>query len=109
MAKFCGKIGYSETIAPTEDNPGVWTETITERGPYYGDILTNTRRLDQSKDSTIDDIRVTNRLSILADPYALQNFMYIKYVIFNGMKLKVPTVDVEYPRLVLTLGGLWNE
>lgn len=108
MAKFYGKVGYSETVEPTADNPGVWTERIVEK-PYYGDILSQTRRSEESSDSTIDGINVSNRISIVADPYALQNFMYIKYVIFGGVKWKVPSVDVEYPRLVLRLGDLWNE
>lgn len=105
--KFYGKVGYAESVAPAEDNPGVWKERIVEK-PYYGDVLSFTRRVESSQDSTIDDINISNRISIIADPYAMQNFMNIEYVIFGGAKWKVPTVDVEYPRLILRLGGLWN-
>lgn len=106
MAKFYGKVGYTETVE-LEDCPGVWEDQITERN-YYGDILSLSRRLEGSQDSTIDGINLSNRISILADPYALNNFANIRYVIFGGAKWKVSTVEVEYPRLILNVGGLWN-
>lgn len=104
MARFCGKIGYA---VQSETAPGVWTESITER-LYYGDIIRNSRRL-QSSGSLNDDIEISNRLSIIADPFAYENFHAMRYVIFMGSKWKISEAEVEYPRLVLSLGGLYNE
>lgn len=103
MAKWYGVIGYAETV---ETAPGVWEERITERS-YYGDVIRNTRRL-QSTEHLNDDVNVSNEISILADPYAINNFHSMRYVGFMGAKWKVSNVDVQYPRLKLTIGGLYN-
>lgn len=103
MAKFCGVIGFAEKV---ETSPGVWEEEITPR-LYYGDLSRNTRRL-QSTDQLNDDINIANEVSILADPYANENFHSMRYVEFMGAKWKVSNVEVQYPRLILTLGGVWN-
>jgi hypothetical protein len=103
MAKYYGVIGYAETI---ETRPGVWEEKITERS-YYGDIIKNNRNL-QNSEYLNDNINVSNQISIVADPYAIANFHAIRYAEFMGAKWKVPSVDVQTPRLLLTLGGLYN-
>lgn len=104
MAKFFGVIGFGGT---EETVPGVWEDKITER-EYYGDLIRNTRRL-QSADQLNDDINISNEISIVADPYANANFHSIRYVEFMGAKWKVSNVEVQFPRLILTLGGVWNE
>lgn len=103
MAKFYGAIGYAKTV---ETKPGVWTEQITERD-YYGDVIRNSRRL-QSSDKVNDDISISNQISIVADPYAINNFHSMRYAEFMGAKWKISDVEVQYPRLLLTLGGLYN-
>lgn len=105
MAKWYGVIGYAETV---EKTPGVWKEEITERN-YSGDVIRNTSRWSTSSDSTNDDLTVNNQISILADPFAYQNFHSIKYLEFMGAKWKVNSVDAsQYPRLILTIGGVYN-
>lgn len=104
MAKWFGVIGFAETV---ETVPGVWEEKITKRS-YYGDVGRNTRRL-QSSDQLNDDINVANEISVVADPFANQNFHKIRYVEFMGSNWKVGNVEVRYPRLVLTVGGVYNE
>lgn len=103
MTKYYGSVGYADTV---ETSPGVEVEEITSRD-YYGDVLYNTRRLENSGEVN-DSINVTNKISIVADPYAFENFWKIRYATFMGHKWKVKTVDVESPRLILTLGGLYN-
>ena len=103
MAKWFGKIGYAETV---ETKPGVWEEKITPR-EYYGDLLRNSRRL-QSTDQVNDDISISNEISIVADPYANEHFYAMRYAEFSGAKWKITNVEVQYPRLILTLGGVWN-
>ena len=104
MAKWYGKIGYAEM---KEKKPGDWGEVITERS-YFGDAIRNTRLLQQNTNSTNDNVNVGNQISIVADPYANQNFHSMRYVEFMGNRWKVTNVDVQYPRLILTIGGLYN-
>ena len=103
MAKFYGKIGYGVT---SEIRPGVWDETITERS-YYGDVNKLSRRLESS-DKVIDDITISNEISILADPFAYENFHTMKYVEYMGAKWKINKVEVRFPRLILVTGGVYN-
>ena len=103
MAKFYGAIGYAVT---EETKPGVWMEKITER-MYYGDLTRNTRKL-QSTDQLNDNINVANEISIIADPFANENFHSMKYVEFMGAKWKITSIEVQHPRLILTVGGVYN-
>lgn len=103
MSKFYGKVGYAETY---EKVPGVWVSEIVERD-YYGDTLANFRRYDSG--NTINgNIDINNKFSIVADPYAYQNFHNIVYVDFMGTKWKITNVEVQSPRLILTAGGVYN-
>lgn len=102
--KWFGKIGFAETV---NTNPGVWDPQIVTR-QYQGDVIDMKRRL-QSSDKLNDDIIIDNVISILSDPYSEKNFASIKYVEFMGAKWRVSNVKVEYPRLILTLGGVYNE
>ena len=103
MAKWYGVIGFAETV---EYQPGRWKESITERS-YYGDQYRNFRKLQNSGGSN-DDVNVANTISIVADPYANQNFHAMRYVEFMGAKWKVTDIEVQYPRLLLTIGGVYN-
>ena len=103
MAKFFGKIGYAETV---ETTPGVWEEKITER-EYFGDLIRNTRSL-QSGEQLNDDINISNEISIVADPFAYENFHSMRYVEFMNAKWKISSIEVQYPRLILSVGGLYN-
>lgn len=106
MSKWYGTIGYVEQV---QTSPGVWSEEITER-KYSGDLnKINSRWLPKS-DSTNDDLTINNQLSIVADPFAYQNFHSMKYAEFMGAKWKITNVDAsQRPRLILMLGGVYNE
>lgn len=104
MARFYGSVGFAET---RETARGVWEEIIIERN-YTGDVIRNTRRLQPSEHLN-DNISVNNQISILADPYAYDNFHSIRYVCWMNSKWKVSSVEVQYPRLILEIGGLYNE
>lgn len=103
MAKFYGAVGYAERV---EMRPGVWEETITERY-YYGDIQRNTKR-SESSEHLNDNLNVNNIISIAADAYADQHFFAIRYVNWAGTRWNVTTVEVQRPRLILTIGGVYN-
>ena len=105
MAKFYGKIGYSITV---EDPPGVWTPEVIER-PYRGDILRNSCKWQSGGSEKVnDDFNLNNTVSILADPFAFANFASMKYVIFMGTPWKITDAEIEYPRINLTIGGVYN-
>ena len=103
MAKFYGPIGYAQTV---EIKPGVWKEQITEK-LYYGELTRNTRKL-QTSDKLNDDINIANELSIVSDPFANENIYSMRYVEFMGAKWKITDVEVQYPRLILSIGGVYN-
>lgn len=103
MAKWYGTIGFAETI---ETSPGIWEEVITERN-YYGQVHQTTRRT-QSSGQMLDNIDVTNRISILADPFVEQNSHLIRYLTFMGTRWEVSSIELKYPRLALTVGGVYN-
>ena len=103
MPKFYGNIGYAIS---KETAPGVWVEDIVEH-EYFGDVYRNTRKL-QSGNQVNDSIDISNEISILSDPFANENFHSMRYVTYMGAKWKVSSVEVRYPRLILTVGGLYN-
>ena len=103
MAKYYGKIGYIET---KQTSPGVWEEVKEER--YYdGDVIRNTRRWESNTNLNVN-LYVSNLISIVADPYAYKNFHSMRYAEWMGTLWKITEVEVLYPRLVLTIGGVYN-
>lgn len=104
MAKFFGKIGYGESVERA--NTGIWEDNIVER-EHYGDVVRNIRRL-QDGQYLNNDITVNNSISIVADAYANEHFHAIKYVTWSGVRWTVTSVEVQRPRLILELGGVYN-
>lgn len=105
MSKFCGKIGYSLTV---EVKPGVWEERIEEKNAI-GDILKSIRQADSSS-SVNPNITINNTISLIADPFMTQNYHLIRYVKFGGNNVawNVKSVEMQYPRLIIMLGGVYN-
>lgn len=103
MARFHGSVGFVET---TEVVPGVWEEVATERN-YYGDVVRNNMRW-QTGTGINDDIQVVNKISIVADSYANEHLGCMRYLNWKGTLWKLTSIEVEYPRVLLTIGGVWN-
>jgi len=103
MAKFYGLIGYGETV---EKAPGVWEDNIVEYS-YFGDVVRNTRKLTEGENVN-NDLSVNNSISIVADPYANEHFFAIRYIKWMGALWTVSDVEVQSPRLLLRLGGVYN-
>ncbi len=103
MAKFCDKIGFVRT---KETSPGVWSEVCEEK-TYYGDITKNTRRWENGEYLN-DDVNVGNTISIVADAFAYSALASIRYVWWMGTAWKVTSVEVQSPRLNITIGGVYN-
>lgn len=122
MAKFCGMIGYGEMVDrglnwpwdpfnfdrdnASQVDTGIHEEAIVER-KSVGDILQNQHRW-QSREELHDDLVVSNRISIVADAYARDHFFNIRYVTWRGVRWKVSHVEVQHPRLILTLGEVYH-
>jgi hypothetical protein len=118
MAKFYGKIGYvtdnKETIIPADEEKGteevktgIWVDEITERD-YYGDIIREAKQWGTSPDKANDDLSLNNRVSIIADDFANTNFSAMRYITWDGVYWKISSVELQRPRLILTLGGVYN-
>jgi hypothetical protein len=105
--RFHGAVGYASNV---ETSPGAWTEVITEM-QYTGDVLRNSRRLESvsaEPPKTNADLSLSNSFSIMADDQAYNNFNDMRYVQWNGSYWKITDVEVRRPRLILTVGGIWD-
>lgn len=103
MPKFFGKIGFGESA---QTSPGVWEDVITER-EYYGDVVRNVRSLEQG-DKVLSDIRANNSINIVADAYANDHFFAMRYIEWAGTLWIIENVEVQSPRLLIRLGGVYN-
>lgn len=103
MSKWFGKIGYA---IQKESEPGIWEDEIVERD-YYGDLLTDNRKR-QSNNNVLDEITLSNTVSIIADPFAYNNCSCMAYAEIMGARWKISEVEVKPPRLNLTIGGIYN-
>lgn len=104
MAKFCGNVGYAVDI---EAEPGLWVQGPTVK-KYYGDVSRTSSRY-QNAEKLNDDLTLSMEISIVADKFAYENFSQIRYVEYLGAKWRVTNVEVRHPRLVLSIGGVYNE
>jgi hypothetical protein len=103
MNRFYGKVGYGVTV---ETSPGVYEAVITEF-PYYGDVVRNSLKFKEGQ-SVNNDLTVGNSISVVADAYANEHFFAIRYVVWRGTYWAVDEVEVQSPRLLLRLGGVYN-
>ena len=104
MARYSGKVGFSEYV---EIEPGIWEDQIIER-TYKGDITRNINRI-QTSNNINDNMILSNNITIVTDPYANRNIDHIKYITYMGVKWKITDVEIQYPRIILTTGGRYNE
>lgn len=105
MSKFYGSIGYASS---EEISPGAYADKIVVTKQYCGDVIRNTGQ-HQSGENLNDDIKLSNEFSIIGDPFAYANFYQMRYVEYLGTKWKITNVEVQYPRLIITVGGVYND
>ena len=103
MNKYSGIVGLS---TQTEVRPGIWKPQIVEKF-VYGDIVRDNRN-NVSADQANDNIKINNQISIVANPILMENFRSIVYITYAGAKWRVSTVEVKYPRLLLSMGEVYN-
>lgn len=101
--KYYGNIGYAIT---KESEPGVWVEIIKEQ-PAYGDITRNYKKWEQTE-TLNDNLTISNQFSLLLNAFLTENFMFIRYIWWMGVRWKVNSVELAPPRLILQVGGVYN-
>ena len=104
MAKFAGLVGY---VNQEESAPGVWTpveQTRTTKGDFY---MESSRH--QNGDKVNDDIVLNHRISLVGDAYAFMNYYAMRWIEIHNVKWKITSVEVKRPRLIVNIGGLYNE
>lgn len=104
MAKCSGVIGYA---LAGETQPGVWTEGITEK-KYFGNVVRDNRRIVDNSEIN-GSINISNNISIVSSSFMLENMAFMRYITYMNSKWKISSVDVIPPRIIITLGGLYNE
>lgn len=104
MNKWAGVIGFRDEI---EEKPSVWVERTIEK-KYYGDIIKN-YKFSENQSEINDSININNQISLIADPYARENFHKMIYITYMGTKWKIKNIEVQYPRLIIGIGGVYNE
>jgi len=106
MALFYGPVGFVETVEdPT--GSGVWVEKPVERN-YRGEVSKYGKRWDGGNTQVNPNLTITNTISIVADPYLSNHLYSLRYIKWLGGYWEVSSVDVQYPRLVLNIGGVYN-
>lgn len=105
MSKWYGNIGFED---PKETKPGVWTNFVAR--PYFGDVIKSTMQYQSSSDTVNGTVKIRNQISIVADPYAKEHILTMRYIEFQGVKWTITDVEVQTPpRVLISLGGVWNE
>lgn len=102
--KYAGKIGFVKNV---DKGNGIWESEITEK-TYIGDVVRNTANWKANEGSINDDIAINNQLSILVDPYAFENFQYMKYIEWMGSLWNIGSIEINYPRVLISIGGIYN-
>ena len=103
MAKFSGRVGY---VTQVETVPGVWS-------PVENDTMMRVDIIRQASNSQNDDkvnsdITLNHRVSLLGDAYSFGNYYSIRWIEIDGHRWEVSSVEIQRPRIIVTLGGIWN-
>jgi hypothetical protein len=103
MARFYGKVGFAQT---QDQGNGVHSEVVTYRY-YFGEVARNSR-ISENDQKVNSDLRLSHSISIVSDAHANEHFFAIRYVDWAGTRWEVTEVEVQSPRLILRLGGVYN-
>lgn len=107
MSKFHGILGFSKT---QEVEPGVYEDVVTEK-IYSGYLIKNYRQHDNSG-TVIDNVNISNEISVTMDLNLFENMFALTYVKFLlpvlGGYWKVKSVELQYPNVHISVGGVYN-
>lgn len=104
MARFHDKVGF---LIPVDNQETGISEPQPVERRYYGKIIEHTRKWETA-DHLLDNLNVTNQISITANDYAFKHASAIAYVRYMNGWWKVVSIRVKAPEIILTLGGVWN-
>lgn len=105
MNRFYGTVGFVST-EESASSPGVFVEKVVEKR-YYGEFLSGGYRRDDNQ-AINPNIQLSNRVSLLTDPYAFKNASYIAYVSIVGTKWAVSSIEYQGKRLICTFKGIYE-
>jgi hypothetical protein len=103
MSKFAGLVGYA---TQEETVPGVWSP-VEKTSMMKGDVIRQSASV-QNDAKVNSDITLNHRVSLIGDAYAFANYYNLKWINIDGRKLEVSSVELQRPRLIVTLGGVYN-
>ena len=103
MGKFAGSVGY---VIETETNPGVWSATDNVRH-MQGDVL-RVASTFQGNEKVNKDVTLQHRISLVGDSFAYEHFFEIRWIEYLGTKWEVTLLEVQKPRIIATLGGVYR-
>ncbi len=103
MAKFSGQVGY---VTQSETSPGVWS-SVENSNMMKGDIIRQSSN-SQNDNKVNSDIALSHRVSLVGDAYSFGNYYNIRWIEIDGLKWEVSSVEIQRPRIIVTLGGVWN-
>lgn len=103
MARYSGLVGY---VTQEETVPGVWSPVENPRTMKGEIIRQSSTNPDHGKINS--DISLNHRVSLWGDAYAFDSYYAIKWIQIDGRKWEVTSVEIKRPRIIVTVGGLWN-
>lgn len=103
MSKFSGLVGY---VTQLETSPGVWS-SVENSNMMKGDVIRQSSN-SQNGDKVNSDVTLSHRVSLLGDAHSFNNYYNIRWVEVDGRKWQVASVEIQRPRIIVTLGGVWN-
>lgn len=89
-------------------HPGVFSDSMKEI-PVTGLLLREGQYPNRSVEGTVTNVALQNRISIVMDSRIEKHIFNIRWATFEGVKFAVTSIEVKRPRIVLTLGGVYNE
>lgn len=104
MARWAGILGFRTEV---ETSPSVWKQDIVEK-KYYGEVIRDYRSLDNESELN-PTLNIVNKISLISDPYATEHVDSLIYITYLGKKWKCSSIEIDYPRLIIGLGGKYNE
>ena len=105
MAQYSGMLGY--VMPAKEDPPGIWKPSAVVEKLGRGDLIGQTIN-NEDVGGLSDGITINNQLSIIMDPFVNKNLESLKYVILYGTRWEIKSMTINRPRVILTLGGVYN-
>lgn len=106
MSKYSGHLGFF--LESKEDPPGIWMPAGVVEKEAKGDVLRASRSFNTTTESSNDNLEVDNQISIIMNPYINDNLDKLRYVTLYGNRWKIKNIAINRPRLLLTIGGLYN-